>query len=89
MSPTLLEQLIERPSILGPEPVDRADRTPRFERSDGGVQTVEDLIRSAWEGLHDHRTATCPVCTAAMTPRYGAGPGPVAATCGSCGTELS
>ncbi len=86
MSPSLLAQLVDRPSILGPEP---GERPEHFELTDGGVQTVEDLILSAWEGLHDHRTATCPVCAAAMTPRYGAGPGPLAAVCRDCGTELS
>lgn len=87
MSPTLLQQLIERPSILGPEPGDRLDE-PKSSR--GGVQTVEDLILSAWEGLHDHRTVSCPVCAAVMVPRRGAaGRGTTAGVCTRCTSELS
>ena len=51
-------------------------------------RTLEDVLSGAWEDLTAHRTATCPVCAAAMQPRYGSGPFAVGGRCGDCGTEL-
>ncbi len=51
-------------------------------------RTLEELISGAWEDLTAHRTATCPICSAAMTPRYGSGPSAVGGRCGDCGSEL-
>jgi hypothetical protein len=50
--------------------------------------TLEDVLSGAWEDLIAHRTATCPVCDGAMTPRYGSGPSAVGGRCGGCGSEL-
>ncbi len=51
-------------------------------------RTLEDVISGAWEDLTAHRTATCPICSAEMTPRYGSGPSAVGGRCRSCRTEL-
>ena len=59
--------------------------TPRS----GGGFTLDDLLVGAWEDLTAHRTVPCPVCSAAMGPRYGSGAGPVGGRCGGCGTTLS
>jgi hypothetical protein len=94
MTLTLLD-MIERPSILGPDPgrrehdVDR-DRHDRFEvRSVGGAPTLDDVLTGAWEALTAGRAATCLICDGTLEPRYGAGPAPVAGRCGRCGSELS
>jgi hypothetical protein len=58
-------------------------------RAGGEKPTLNDVIVGAWEGLAANRPAPCPVCHGTLTPRYGAGPAPVAATCGDCGSELS
>jgi hypothetical protein len=52
-------------------------------------RTLEDVISGAWEDLTAHRTATCPICTAEMTPRYGSGPSAVGGRCSHCLTELA
>lgn len=51
-------------------------------------RTLEDVISGAWEDLTAHRTATCPICSAEMTPRYGSGASAVGGRCGSCCTAL-
>jgi hypothetical protein len=66
---------MQRPVALPP-------RTPR----EG--PTLEDVLCGAWEDLTAHRTATCPVCHGAMTPRYGSGPSAVGGRCGDCRSEL-
>lgn len=76
----------ERPSILGP---DRTARAPREEPvHDHGRPTLDDLIVGAWEGLSAHHTVSCPVCSGALAPRYGAGPAPVGGRCRDCGSTL-
>ena len=50
--------------------------------------TLDDVIVGAWEELHDHHTVTCPVCSGAMAPRYGAGSTPVGGRCADCGSTL-
>ena len=50
--------------------------------------TLEDVLSGAWEDLTAHRSATCPVCNGAMTPRYGSGPSAVGGRCGDCRSEL-
>ena len=50
---------------------------------------LEDVISGAWEDLTAHRFATCPICAAEMTPRYGSGASAVGGRCTSCLTELS
>ncbi|HYH82815.1 MAG TPA: hypothetical protein VEX86_23685 [Longimicrobium sp.] len=52
-------------------------------------RTLEDMLSGAWEDLTAHRTATCPICDGAMTPRYGSGPSAVGGRCVSCRTELN
>ena len=55
----------------------------------GGGVTLDDVLVGAWEDLTAHRTVSCPACSAAMAPRYGAGPEPVGGRCGGCGTTLA
>jgi hypothetical protein len=99
---TLLEELLSGPgtTLLEPAPAppratelapEQGDhlRRPQGAPSHGGGQTLDEVLSSAWEGLSAARPVPCPLCTGRMTPRYGAGPGPVAAVCGDCGTELS
>ena len=52
-------------------------------------RTLEDVISGAWEDLTAHRTATCPICSAEMTARYGSGPSAVGGRCTSCSSELT
>lgn len=54
----------------------------------GESLTLNDVIVGAWEGLAADRPAPCPVCHGTLRARYGAGSGPVAATCMDCGSEL-
>jgi hypothetical protein len=51
-------------------------------------RTLEEVISGAWEDLAAHRTATCPICTAAMTPRYGSGASAVGGRCSGCAATL-
>jgi hypothetical protein len=53
-----------------------------------GRPTLDDLVVGAWEGLLAHHPATCPVCSAAMSPRYGSGSRPVGGRCSGCGSTL-
>jgi hypothetical protein len=52
-------------------------------------RTLEDVISGAWEDLTAHRTATCPICSAEMTPRYGSGASAVGGRCTKCSGELT
>ncbi|CAN5560373.1 hypothetical protein BH20ACT17_BH20ACT17_18750 [soil metagenome] len=52
-------------------------------------RTLEDVISGAWEDLTAHRTATCPICSAEMTPRYGSGASAVGGRCTRCSGELT
>jgi len=52
-------------------------------------RTLEDVISGAWEDLIAHRTATCPICSAAMDPRYGPGASAVGGRCSACGSGLT
>jgi hypothetical protein len=54
-----------------------------------GGSTLEDVLSGVWEDITAHRTAACPICDGAMTPRYGSGPSAVGGRCGTCATELS
>jgi len=51
-------------------------------------RTLEEVVSGAWEELTAHRTATCPICTAEMTPRYGSGASAVGGRCSSCASAL-
>lgn len=87
MSTMTLLDAIERPSILGPDR-DRHDHDHEAPQV-GGAPTLDDLLRGIWDALCGGRVAACPLCDAALDPRYGAGPSPVAARCTRCDTELS
>ena len=50
--------------------------------------TLDELIVGVWEGLDARHTATCPVCSGAMTARFGSGHRPVGGRCGDCGSAL-
>lgn len=56
---------------------------------DGGGLTLDDLLVGVWEGLRSGRTAACPVCGGAMTPRPGSGTRAGGGRCADCGSELS
>jgi hypothetical protein len=51
-------------------------------------ETLAEVITVVWEDLAMNRTVSCPVCSGAMTPRFGSGPGPVGGSCGDCGSVL-
>jgi hypothetical protein len=53
-----------------------------------GRPTLDDLVVGAWEDLLAHHPVTCPICSAAMAPRYGSGPRPVGGRCSGCGSTL-
>jgi hypothetical protein len=57
-------------------------------RAPRGRVTLDDLIVGIWEDVAAHRDAGCPLCGAAMAPRYGAGLVPVGGRCHDCGTTL-
>jgi hypothetical protein len=71
---------------------DAHDADPRGEAPPAaaarGRRTLDELIVGAWEGLTAHHTVDCPVCEAAMTPRYGSGATPVGGRCRGCGATL-
>ena len=75
-----------RPSIL--DPVDDGAHVQEQLPEQGGGLTLDELIVGVWEDLSAHRTAACPACGEAMTPRYSAGPAPVGGRCRSCGTTI-
>ncbi len=81
--PPLLERLLGERSAAPSAPAEATNPA-----SGGGV-TLDDLLVGAWEDVTAHRTASCPVCSAEMGPRYGAGPEPVGGRCGGCGSSLS
>ena len=88
---TLLD-MIERPSILGPDPGHRDDvhdHVRPITRAVGGAPSLDDVLTGAWEALAEGLVASCPICDGALEPRYGAGPAPVAGRCRRCGSELS
>ncbi len=60
----------------------------RLQASPREGRTLEDVLSGAWEDLTANRTATCPICDEAMTPRYGAGPSAVGGRCTSCRAEM-
>jgi hypothetical protein len=54
----------------------------------GGEVTLDDVVVGAWEGLLANHTVSCPVCSGALAPRYGAGSAPVGGRCTDCGSTL-
>jgi len=69
--------------------VDPGDQRVLPQLDDRGRLTLDELLVGVWEGLRSDRTAACPVCGGAMTPRHGHGPRPVGGGCTSCGATLS
>jgi hypothetical protein len=55
---------------------------------DGGGATLDDLLSGAWERLATGSSASCPVCSGELQPRWSAGAGIVGGRCGSCASEL-
>ena len=79
--PSLLDRLLDerRPQ---PQPQSRpASPAVAADRS------LDDLVTTTWNEVAS-ADAACLVCGGTLTPRYGAGPKPVAARCGDCGSEL-
>jgi hypothetical protein len=55
---------------------------------DRPVATLQSVLETAWSDLmHDH-TAECPICHAAMRPRYSAAAAIAGGRCEDCGTTL-
>ena len=69
--------------------IDHRDRAVAPQSCPREGPTLEDVLSGAWEDLIAHRTAACPICDGAVTPRYGSGPSPVGGRCADCGTQLS
>ncbi len=82
--PSLLDTLDAAPAVTAPAP---GPEVPGHALA--GERTLEDLVLGAWEELAVARTASCPLCTGPLVPRFGAGARPVGARCGGCGTEVS
>ena len=93
---TLAPDLNRRARLERGAPPRRRDRTPFAaapvagveQTRPGGEATLDDVIVGAWEGLLAHRTVSCPVCSGALAPRYGAGSAPVGGRCNDCGSTL-
>jgi hypothetical protein len=94
MSAATLTLGFHRPSLfddrraLPPRRPEPAAKPPRKAPTERGRMTLDALVVGAWEGLAAHHPVACPVCSGAMTPRYGSGPGPVGGRCGRCGSTL-
>jgi hypothetical protein len=87
VSPATLErERLFRPSLL--DPVEHEHDHEPHASTTGGGPTLDELLVGVWEGLSAHRTVPCPACGGALTPRYGAGPGPVGGRCRDCGTTI-
>src|SRR3954451_3398613 len=69
---------------LGGEP--RAVAPPAAEGR--GRRTLDDVVVGVWEDLTAHHAVDCPVCGAAMRPRYGSGAAPVGGRCVGCDATL-
>ena len=73
---------------------DRAQRLPRpqdtarFRHTPSGP-TLDDLVAGTWDALTITHAAACPLCGGDLMPRFSSGPQPVAASCRSCGTQIS
>ena len=50
--------------------------------------TLDEVLVGVWEGLLASRKVSCPVCSGAMEPRHGSGPGPVGGRCRDCNSIL-
>ena len=50
--------------------------------------SLDDRISSLWQDLAGSAEVSCPVCSAAMAPRWSAGAGVVGGRCTGCGTTL-
>jgi hypothetical protein len=83
--PPAQRSLLDPPEeAVRPAPRPPAPQAPRPSRA-----TLDDLVTGAWDALSVAHAAACPVCGGDLAPRYGAGPKPVAAACGDCGSRLS
>ena len=68
----------------------RQDAVPRrVVRDPAPRATLEDVLTSSWGGLQITHAGSCLVCGGELRPRFGSRPHPVAASCKSCGTDLS
>ena len=72
-------------------PVMEQPPQPRLFAIRGGAEaapTLDALLTGAWTTLTRGTATTCPVCSAAMAPRWSAGAGAVGGRCTGCGTAL-
>jgi hypothetical protein len=74
--------------VRGDAAPDEADRVAAAV-APGGGPTLDDLVVGVWEGLTAKRAVACPMCGAAMRPRFGAGAVPVGGWCDGCRTTIS
>jgi hypothetical protein len=74
------------------EPAPRAtsavERAPASGLAAATAPTLDDLFTGAWTALSAGATATCPVCTSTMRPRWSAGAGAIGGRCDGCGSSL-
>jgi hypothetical protein len=103
MSAALLQRRDRRqrpPGLLGREHLRPADHvlcahTVESNARSAGLQTLDDLIIGAWEGLSVHEIVCCPICDGGMarnggaTSSAGASDGAPLGECGDCGAQLS
>lgn len=89
-----LEDRLTRRGAVPPEHVECVRRgddvrhaAPPAAEARGG-RTLDELIVGVWEDLTALHAVDCPVCGAAMRPRYGSGPKPVGGRCTACGSTL-
>jgi hypothetical protein len=54
----------------------------------GGVQSLDEVITSAWRSLKRGETTSCPVCAGAVEAWHFEGAERLEAACASCGSEL-
>ena len=50
--------------------------------------TLDDLLGRTWSALSSGASAICPVCAAALRPRWSAGAGVTGGRCDGCATTL-
>jgi hypothetical protein len=52
------------------------------------VRTLDDVLGRTWATVSAGETATCPLCSGPLLPRWSAGAGVVGGRCANCGTDV-
>jgi hypothetical protein len=76
-------------SLLDPHEEEHAPQPPQPRIVSPSRPTLDDLVAGTWDSVMRTHTAACLICGDDLTPRWSSGPHPVAAKCGTCGSELS